>query len=90
MLVWANISWIRFGYILICNPFTTTYYVAAYKTIHMYYLKKSHDSLNKLCDFVHISLSWITYYFLGQWELIVADDQKVPLTSKINLQWPYM
>ena len=35
--------WIRF-------PFSTTHYVAAYKTIHMYYLRKSHDSLNRSCD----------------------------------------
>ena len=33
-----------FDYKPVCNPFATTHYVAAYKTIHMYYLKKSHDS----------------------------------------------
>jgi hypothetical protein len=32
---------------LVCSQFATTYYVTAYKTIHMYYLKKSHDSLNR-------------------------------------------
>ena len=30
---------------LATNQFVTTHYVAAYKTIHIYYLKKSHDSL---------------------------------------------
>jgi hypothetical protein len=40
----------RFGYKRVCNQFVTTYYVAAYKTIHMYYLKKSHDLLNRSCD----------------------------------------
>jgi hypothetical protein len=37
---------IWFGY----KQFATTHYVVAYKTIHMYYLKISHDSLNKSCD----------------------------------------
>jgi hypothetical protein len=35
----------RFDYKSVCNRFATTHYVTAYKTIHMYYLKKSHDSL---------------------------------------------
>ena len=43
-------SKIMFGYKLVCSMFTTIHYVAAYKTVHMYYLKKSHDLLNKLCD----------------------------------------
>jgi hypothetical protein len=30
---------------LATNRFAITHYVVAYKTIHMYYLKKSHDSL---------------------------------------------
>ena len=29
----------------LATNFTTTYYVPVYKTIYMYYLKKSHDSL---------------------------------------------
>ncbi len=41
---------IRFGYKPICSSFATTYYVTTYKTIHMYYLKKSHDSLNRSCN----------------------------------------
>ena len=40
----------RFGYKLVCSQFVTIHYVAAYKTIHMYYLKKSHDSLNRSCN----------------------------------------
>ena len=32
------------------QTFATTHYVTTYKTIHMYYLKKSNDSLNKPCD----------------------------------------
>jgi hypothetical protein len=42
--------WTRFGYKLVYSLFATTHDVAAYKAIHMYYLKKSHDSLNKSCD----------------------------------------
>ena len=34
----------------VCSPFATNHYVAAYKIMHMYYLKKSHDSLNRSCD----------------------------------------
>ena len=34
----------------VCSPFATTHYVTAYKTIHIYYLKKSHDSLNRSYD----------------------------------------
>ena len=34
----------------VCSQFATTHYVTGYKTIHMYYLKKSHDSLNRPCD----------------------------------------
>ncbi len=34
----------------VCNPFATTYYMTDYKTIYMYYLKKSHDSLNRSYD----------------------------------------
>ena len=50
----ANMSqpikrWIRFDYKSICIQFATTHYVIAYKTIHMYDLKKLHGSLNKLC-----------------------------------------
>ena len=40
----------RFDYKLVCNQFVTTHYVAVYKTINVYYLKKSHDSLNRSCD----------------------------------------
>ena len=40
----------RFGYKLVRCQFTTTHYVAAYKTIDIYYLKKSYDSLNRSCD----------------------------------------
>ena len=40
----------RFDYKLVCSPFATTHYIAAYKTIYMYYLKKLHNSLNKSCD----------------------------------------
>ena len=43
-------KWTKFDYKPICNQFTTTHYVIDYKTIHMYYLKKSHDSLNRSCD----------------------------------------
>jgi hypothetical protein len=41
---------IRLGYKLVCNSFVTIHYVVAYETIHMYYLKKLHDSLNRSCD----------------------------------------
>ena len=41
---------IRFGYKPVCSRFVTTYYVTAYKTIYMYYLKKSHDTLNMSHD----------------------------------------
>ena len=41
---------IRFGYKFVCSQFTTTHYVTVYKTINMYYLKKSHNSLNRSCD----------------------------------------
>ena len=44
------ILWTRFDYKPVCNPFAITHYVVIYKTIHMYYLKKSHDLLNKSCD----------------------------------------
>ena len=40
----------RFDYKSVCSWFATTHYVAPYKTIYMYYLKKSHDSLNRSCD----------------------------------------
>ena len=40
----------RFDYKPVCSQFAITHYVAVYKTIHMYYLKKSHDSLNRSCD----------------------------------------
>ena len=40
----------RFGYKSVCSRFIITHYVTAYKTIHIYYLKKSHDSLNRSCD----------------------------------------
>ena len=40
----------RFDYKPICSQFATTHYVTVYKTIYMYYLKKSHDSLNRLYD----------------------------------------
>ena len=40
----------RFGYKPAYSMFATTHYVVVYKIIHMYYLKKLHDSLNKLCD----------------------------------------
>ena len=43
-------AYLRFGYKPICSPFVTIHCMAAYKTIHMYYLKKSHDSLNRSCD----------------------------------------
>ena len=33
----------KFDYKPICNRFATTHYVAAYKTIHIYYLKKLHN-----------------------------------------------
>ena len=33
-----------------CSWFATIYYVVAYKTINMYYLKKSHDLLNRSRD----------------------------------------
>ena len=39
-----------FGYKLVCSQFATTHYVAAYNIIYMYYLKKSHDPLNRSCD----------------------------------------
>jgi hypothetical protein len=42
--------WTKFGYKSVCSPFATTHYVTTWKTIHMYYLKKSHDSLNMSCD----------------------------------------
>ena len=32
---------------VVCNPFATTHYVEAYKIIHMYYLNKSHNLLNR-------------------------------------------
>ncbi len=38
---------IRFGYKPVCNQFITIYYVTAYKTIYVYYFKKSHNLLNK-------------------------------------------
>ena len=41
---------ITLGYKLVCNSFVITHYVATYETIYMYYLKKSHDSLNRSCD----------------------------------------
>ena len=47
---------IEFGYGLAINQFVvsllhlTTWQTGTYKTIHMYYLKKSHDSLNSSCD----------------------------------------
>ena len=47
----TQLKWTEFDYKLVCNQFVATYYVAAYKTIHMYYLKKSHDLLNESCDF---------------------------------------
>ena len=34
----------------VCSQFAITHHVTAYKTIHIYYLKKSHDSLNRSCD----------------------------------------
>ena len=40
----------RFGYKPVSNQFTTTHYMTAYKIIHMYYLKKSYDSLDKSRD----------------------------------------
>jgi hypothetical protein len=46
----TNCQRTRFGYKLICSLFVTTHYVRAYKTIHMYYLKKSHNSLNLCLD----------------------------------------
>ena len=49
-LIFANDLWTRFSYKPVCNPFAITHYVAAYKTIYMYYLKKSHDLLNRSCD----------------------------------------
>jgi hypothetical protein len=39
-----------FSYKQVYSQFATTHYVVAYKTIHMYYLKMSHDSLNRSCD----------------------------------------
>ena len=41
------VIWTKFGYKPVCSQFATTYYVAASKIIHMYYLKKSHDLLNR-------------------------------------------
>ena len=40
----------RFGYKLVRCQFATTHYMAAYKTIDIYYLKKPYDSLNRSCD----------------------------------------
>ena len=37
-------------YNLVYSQFAKIYYVTAYKTIHIYYLKKSHKSLNRSCD----------------------------------------
>ena len=34
----------------VCSHFPTIHYMSAYKTIHMYYLKNSHNLLNKPCD----------------------------------------
>ncbi len=44
-------KWTWFDYKPVCSQFATTHYVAAYKTIYMYYLKKSHDSLNRSYDY---------------------------------------
>ena len=40
-----NVLRIKFGCVLICNHFVTIHYVLTYKTIYMYYLIKSHDSI---------------------------------------------
>ena len=47
---WTIKSRTRFGYKLVSSPFVTTPYIAVYKIIQIYYLKKSHDSLNRSCD----------------------------------------
>ncbi len=40
----------RFDYKQIYNSFATIHYMTVYKTIHIYYLNKSHDLLNRSCD----------------------------------------
>ena len=41
---------IHFTYFVEGQGLATIYYMAAYKTIHIYYLKKSHDLLNRSCN----------------------------------------
>ena len=43
---------ILFSYKPFCNLEVQVNYVTTYKIIHIYYLNKSHDSLNKSCDLI--------------------------------------
>ena len=63
----------------------TTHYVTAYKTIHMYYLKKSHDSLIDHVTKVHID-GLVNYHVVGCCKL--ATNQFVVDLFVIDLLQP--
>ena len=57
-LQFQAVSWIvkkrvEFGYKLLCSHFATIHYMTTHKTIYMYYLNKSYDTLNMSCDWKH-------------------------------------